>query len=183
MSSSLILPGNGELSPRQLRGVARQLQRHLQQTGKRGQLVIHETNFARAYVYDGEWVADCPAGCGSTQWITDKPDDDRYMPWTGYTRLDKFECSNRMCWFETASIHWPPTADVIIDILDCRPFYQNRNWYPEGHKVAVAHGIPDGQTPADLIRENTAHDVPTRVEILQKMPELAEGAPWRGLPR
>jgi hypothetical protein len=181
--STLVIPGDGALSPKQTRRLARQFAAELAASGKTGQLLISEANFARPYVYSGEWVADCPRkDCGNTILMTLKDDRDRGVPWTRYERLNAFHCG--YCGYVTNSVHWPVDAELILDILDCRPIGHTRNWYPEGHKTAVAAGTPDGQTLADLVKENSAHDVPTRVEVLATIALAARGEqPSLGLPR
>jgi hypothetical protein len=95
---------------------------------------------ARAYIYNGMWVADCPAGCNSTEKITGAG----------------FRCS--YCG-RLAEIEWPSQAGEIMAVLELRPFAYNRNWYPEGHLVAMAANVPHGQTVDDLIQENADHGI------------------------
>jgi hypothetical protein len=111
--------------------------------------------------------------------MTLKDDRDRGVPWTPYERVAAFRCG--YCGYETDSVHWPKDAELILDILDCRPIPHTRNWYPEGHITAVRSGTPDGQSVADLVKENSEHNVPTRFEVLQ----MLEGGdrPRPGLPR
>lgn len=171
--TSLILPGgDGMIPQRQLRGMARAFAADLARTGKSGQLVYTETTFARVYIYAGEFVADCPRpDCGNTVLMTIKRDADRGKPFTDYERLDSFSCG--YCGYQATSVHWPPNYELLLDILDCRPIGHTRNWYPAGHVTAVKHGIPDGQTPKDLIGENTEHHVPTPIEIVELAEHLA----------
>jgi len=176
--SQLILPN--QMPEREQRKLARRFAAELARKGKTGQMVINWSNFARPYVYAGEWVADCPReDCGNTILMTRKDDRDRGVAWTPYERINRFECG--YCGYETNSVHWPKDTALILDVLDCRPIPHTRNWYPEGHITAVKSGTPDGQTVADLIRENTEHGVSTRFEVLQ----MLEGGeqPRLGLPR
>ncbi|MEO5875527.1 MAG: hypothetical protein ABIS86_17055 [Streptosporangiaceae bacterium] len=177
--TSLILPADTTLSPRQARTLGERFARELAATGKRGQMVVTETNFARIYIYAGEFVADCPRrDCGNTVLMTLKDDRERGVPWTPYERLNRFDC--RYCGYGTDSVRWPVNAGLLLDVLDCRPIPHTRNWYPEGHVTAVKAGVPDGQSVADLVRENGEHGVATRFEVLQ-MIEGGEG--WPGLHR
>jgi hypothetical protein len=96
---------------------------------------------ARAYVYTGLWVADCPRGCGNVE----------KLPSSG------FACS--YCHYETADVEWPSDPVMISAVLNLRPVPHTRNWYPAGHDVAVRSGIPHGQTPADLLAENYEYGV------------------------
>jgi hypothetical protein len=121
------------------------------------QLVVHQTTFARAYVYCGEWVADCPAGCNNTEFITSKDPRRRGVAGVRGAPHTAFRCS--YCRYVSESIHWPPDAEQILDVLDERPLPHTRNWYPSGHVTAVRCGIPDGQSVQDLIAENIAHGV------------------------
>lgn len=147
---ALLTPGRG-------RKVALALKRNLLIRGRTGQIVVWSSNFARAYVYNGEWVADCPSDCKSTQFVEDKRDEDRGVAGTVGTRMDYFYCT--YCSTLTQSIRWPADADEIKEVLDRRPLRHTRNWYPEGHLVALQAGIPDGETVAELRAENAAHGV------------------------
>lgn len=115
---------------------------------------------ARAYVYGGEWVADCPRpgpepgkpGCANVEFL--------YRP----SRLNGprdteqpfYLCS--YCGMQ-AKIVWPRRREEIMMALSVRPVPGNRNWYPQDHPVAVRFRIPHGQTVADLLEENEAHNV------------------------
>lgn len=185
--TDLAIPAEGMLTPAQAAGFAAQFAAHLAKTGKPGQLVVHEATYARVYIYAGEFVADCPRpDCGNTILMTLKRDVDRGKPFTDYERIDVFECG--YCGYKATSVHWPPNAELLLDIVDCRPIGHTRNWYPAGHLTAVRHGIPDGQSPRDLIAENTEHKVPTPIQIVElaAFAELGPGGgerPRLGLPR
>lgn len=133
------------------------LGRELEARGKKGQLIVWETNYARAYVYSGEWVADCPAKCGNVELLTIKRDEDRGRVGVKGTRKESFYCS--YCKVIANSIHWPENADEITEILDRRPVPHTRNWYPEGHLTALEFGIKDGETAEELLAENAAHGI------------------------
>lgn len=146
-------------SPKQLRKMARRFAGELARQGKPGQLIVWRSTCVRAYLYRGEWVGDCPEeGCKNAEFLTDKPDNFRWKPVRG-DRKTIFVCSNEQCGVITRSIQWPAAAEEIEAVLSLRPLALNRNWYPEGHLTAVSHGIPDGQTVADLVAENEAHGV------------------------
>lgn len=145
------------LTPSRARRVAVQLKRDLIARGRTGQMIIWGTNFARAYVYNGEWVADCPADCKTTQFVEDKPDKYRGVPGTSGDRMDYFHCG--YCTSLWSSVRWPDRADEIKEILDRRPLRHTRNWYPEGHIVALQSGIRDGETIEELLAENYAHGI------------------------
>ncbi len=97
---------------------------------------------ARAYVYAGQWVAECPRGCGNVE----------PLPPAG-----GFACS--YCHLVTMDVEWPRDPAAIMEVLARRPIPHTRNWYPAGHDVAVRAGIPHGQTVADLRAENAEHEV------------------------
>lgn len=137
--SALLLPGEA-------RTVATSLQRTLLERGRTGQLVVWETTYAQAYVNNGMWIADCPQQCGSAEQLMDGPD-----------RKDYFFCSYCKCM--ATSVHWPPDADEIMEILERRPLPHNRNWWPEGHKLAIAAGCRDGETLEELRAENAEHGI------------------------
>lgn len=112
----------------------------------------------RAYVYAGEWVADCPRpGCGGVEFLVDKPKHLRGVAGSRGRRKDGFFCSH--CRLVTPAVEWPVEHEDILAVLERRPIPHTRNWYPEGHPVAVRVGIPHGQTVADLERESREHGV------------------------
>lgn len=111
---------------------------------------------ARAYVYAGDWVADCPRACGSVEHCFARtnprdPGSPRLL------QLPEFRCS--YCGM-TAPIDWPDHMAEIMAVLMLRPVPHNRNWYPADHDVALRFRIPHGQTVDDLREENRAHGVP-----------------------
>lgn len=113
------------------------------------------TNRARAWVYAGEWVADCPReGCNNTEYLYEQT-----LPGGARTvRKGSFLCTScRML----ADIEWPPESvmDGIMAVLVKRPIPHTRNWYPQDHPVAVCARIPHGQSIDDLRAENVEHGV------------------------
>lgn len=113
------------------------------------------TNRARAYVYCGDWVADCPRPCGGTEHLYDRtrpkePDSPRTV------RKASFLCSNCKL---LSDIDWPTDMDGLMGVLQRRPVPHTRNWYPEDHTVAIRAGIPHGQSVNDLEDENAEHGV------------------------
>ena len=107
---------------------------------------------ARAYVYEGEWVADCAAGCNNVEYLfrPASPNGPRTI------RLDFYMCSycgNR------SFIDWPRNMLEISQVLAQRPIPSTRNWYPQDHPVAVKFRIPHGQSVRELIDENEEHGV------------------------
>ena len=108
---------------------------------------------ARAYVYSGDWVADCPrAGCANVEHL--------YKPSRrGGSRdlvVGFYHCS--YCGMQ-ADIDWPDSRHAILAVLTRRPLPDTRNWYPADHPVAVKFRLPHGQSVRDLEDENEAHDV------------------------
>lgn len=113
------------------------------------------TDQARAYVYSGDWVADCPRQCGGTEYLHDRqrpgdPDCPRTV------RKGSFLCS--YCKL-LSDIEWPTDMDGIMNVLQRRPVPHNRNWYPGDHTIAIRAGIPHGQSVRDLEDENAEHGV------------------------
>lgn len=110
---------------------------------------------ARAYVYSGDWVADCPRdGCGNVEHLF-KPAS------VGGPRIRResfFICS--YCGMQ-APIDWPPEDFMlgVVEILMRRPVPDNRNWYPAGHETAVRFRLEHGQTLDELRAENAEHGV------------------------
>jgi hypothetical protein len=115
---------------------------------------------ARAYVYNGDWVADCPrpglepgkAGCGNVEFLFTPS----RMNGPRDTERTFYLCS--YCGMQ-GHIAWPRRREEIMMALMVRPVPSNRNWYPADHPVAVNFRIPHGQTVAELLEENEAHGV------------------------
>jgi len=109
---------------------------------------------ARAYVYGGDWVADCPRGCGNVEHLyhpaTNRPGAPRTV------QMATFACSYCRA---TADIQWPEHMNEIMAVLMLRPIPHTRNWYPEGHETALKYGVPHGQSVQDLRDENVEHGV------------------------
>lgn len=137
--------------------IAAALKRDMTTRGRPGQLIVWNTSYARAYVYAGEWVADCPSRCGNVELVTIKRDQDRGRAGGQGIRKESFLCS--YCKQMATSIHWPENAEEIMEVLDRRPVPHTRNWYPEGHLTALEHGIHDGQTVEELLAENDEHGI------------------------
>ena len=102
---------------------------------------------ALAYVYSGEWVAECPAECGSVQTLFK---DGRPAP--------VFHC---VYCSQLAGITWPQEREMadMMAVLMRRPVPHTRNWYPRDHPVALKFRVPHGQSVRDLLDENTEHGV------------------------
>ena len=96
---------------------------------------------ARAWVYSGAWVADCPSGCGNVETLTG----------TG-----AFHCS--YCG-HLAPVEFPAAIEEITQVLNRRPIPHTRNWFPPGHDLALRAGLPHGQSVNDLLVENDEHGV------------------------
>jgi hypothetical protein len=108
---------------------------------------------ARAYVYSGDWVADCTRpGCNNTEHLfrSERPGGPRLK------RADFFHCSH--CGRE-AFVDWPGNMIEISQVLMQRPIPSTRNWYPHDHPVAVRFRIPHGQSVRDLIDESEENGV------------------------
>lgn len=111
---------------------------------------------ARAYVYSGDWVADCPRdACGSVEHLYDKASPHPSSP--RVVQKPEFRCSNCRL---TAPISWPPDLAEITAVLALRPVPQTRNWYPADHDTAVRFRVPHGQSVEQLRAENVEHGVP-----------------------
>lgn len=108
---------------------------------------------ARAYVYGGDWVADCPRkGCGNVEFLYQPS----RMNGPRDTRREFYLCS--YCGMQSR-ISWPRREHEILTALMVRPVPSNRNWYPQDHPVAINFRIPHGQSVQDLLDENEAHGV------------------------
>lgn len=115
---------------------------------------------ARAYVYNGEWVADCPRpglepgkpGCANVEFLyqASRMNGPRDLERTFYL------CS--YCGMQS-HIAWPRRRVDILRVLMLRPVPNNRNWYPADHPVAVKFRLPHGQSVRELMDENEAHEI------------------------
>ena len=109
---------------------------------------------ARAYFNHGRWVADCPREF-CTYAFELEPGQETYLC---RTRPRRPGAAPGGCGAE-APIEWPADAEEIQRALELRPVESTRNWLPAGHPLAVAAGVPHGQTVADLLAENEEHGV------------------------
>lgn len=113
---------------------------------------------ALAYVYCGDWVADCPRdGCGNVEHLFERantavPHSPRVL------RRNMFHCSYCQ---QVAEIQWAADESEIRAVLELRPVPHTRNWYPADHPTAVKFGVEHGQSVDDLRAENAEHGVPT----------------------
>jgi hypothetical protein len=98
------------------------------------------TGKALVYVNHGRVIADCAVDCGFALKLD-----------PGQTAFHCLECNH------VNTVQWPPNLQEILDALAERPAPRNRNWFPEGHTVAVKMGAPQGQTPEDLREEARRH--------------------------
>lgn len=112
---------------------------------------------ARAYVYSGDWVADCPRACGNVEHLYARLNP-RDLGSPRVVQLPEFRCSYCKA---TAPIEWPTGMADIMAVLQLRPIPHTRNWYPAEHDTAVKHRVPNGQTVDELRAENAEHGVPT----------------------
>lgn len=115
---------------------------------------------ARAYVYGGDWVADCPVpGCNNVEHLfgRERPRDPA-CPRT--VRLPALACSAPGC-HSVSLVEWPSDSfmEQVNAVLALRPDPATRNWYPKDHDVAVRFRVEHGQTVAQLREENEAHGV------------------------
>lgn len=95
---------------------------------------------ARAYLNHGRWIADCPRDCGSAMVLQARQ-----------TAYHCPECGH-LC-----SVEWPPNVDDISDVMLERPIPKTRNWFPQGHELALRAGAPHGQTVQELRDEAAEH--------------------------
>lgn len=90
------------------------------------------------YVNWGRWIADCPMQCGGALELED-----------GQVVMACRECRT------ISQIEWPKNADAIWEALSERTVPKTRNWFPEGHSLALRAGCAHGQSVGEL-REETA---------------------------
>lgn len=111
---------------------------------------------ARAYVYNGDWIAECPRGCGNAEHLLQRPNP-RDANSARTVPVPFFACS--YCKLHDVPVEWPRDMVEIMAVLQLRPIPHTRNWYPDGHDTAVRFGVPHGQSVAQLREENAAHGV------------------------
>lgn len=115
---------------------------------------------ARAYVYAGDWVADCPRNCGNVEHLYARSNP-RNPASPRAVQLPSFYCSYcKLGDTETVPVDWPPNMMEIMTVLMLRPIPHTRNWYPKDHDTALKYRIPHGQSIDDLRAENAEHGVP-----------------------
>lgn len=91
------------------------------------------------YINHGRVIVDCPYGCGNAY---------LYLPGQTSRMCD----GPGGCSYEFATV--PPSNLVeLVHELARRPQKANRNWFPEGHPLAVRGNIPMGQSVGDLAVE------------------------------
>lgn len=91
---------------------------------------------AQAYVNFGRWVAECPWECGSAKQL--EPHE------------QVFRCTECLM---ISPLDWPYNADDIWEALAERRAPRNRNWFPDGHPLAIKFHAPTNQTPDELRKE------------------------------
>lgn len=96
---------------------------------------------ARAYVNHGRWIAECPYECGSALQLFGRE---------GVMRCT--ECHS------ISPIEWPDDADDIWEALEERRLPRTRNWFPEGHHLALKSGQPHGQSAKELRDEQRENE-------------------------
>ena len=116
---------------------------------------------ARAYVYNGEWTADCPRpGCANAEYLHGlrRPGHPAGPNNPRDVRKSIFLCSYCQ---QMAQIEWPPQAfmDSVLELLTRRPVPSNRNWYPADHAGAISFRIEHGQSLEQLREENLEHGI------------------------
>jgi hypothetical protein len=114
---------------------------------------------ALAFVYSGDWVAECPMpDCGNVEHLFDRvnprvPTSPRLVP------KGEFVCSH--CGLRIG-IGWPEPELIqgIMAALNKRPVPHTRNWFPADHPLALRMGVREhGQSVDDLLTENAEHGV------------------------
>jgi hypothetical protein len=114
---------------------------------------------ARAYLYSGEWTADCPReGCANAEYLHGlrRPGRPAGPGNPRDVRKPSFLCSYCQ---QAAVVEWPPQAfmDAVVELLNRRPVPSTRNWYPADHAGAVGFRIEHGQTLEQLREESREH--------------------------
>lgn len=95
---------------------------------------------AQVYINWGRFVVDCP---------TEDCHDAR--------EVEPGQQSEVCAAGHPITLDWPTEAARMMTALADRPANRNRNWFPDGHPIAVATGQPHGQTVAELKAEAKQH--------------------------
>ncbi len=108
---------------------------------------------APAYYNHSRWVADCPDPTCSDARLVYEVNPHTGVP-TG-RRLTEDVCAAGHAF----QIDMPPPdlEAQIVAALQRRPLPATHNWFPADHPIAVARGLPHGQSIADLEAETDAH--------------------------
>lgn len=147
-----------EIEDSPLTHAARAHRKELAEWGREYELMVFSSSSARVFIYCGEFVAECPReGCGGVEFMTDKEQRDRGDALVWGERRTVFHCAE--CNLFTDKIKWSEDADELMKVLNRRPIPHTRNWFPEGHMIAVKGRAPHGQTVDDLLQENHEHGV------------------------
>lgn len=93
------------------------------------------------YINHGRVIVDCPFGCGNA-----------YIHKDGGTTMVCTGPGGCKYMFEVSA---PSNLGELYQELAKRPLDKNRNWFPEGHPIAVRGGFAMGQSVADLAEEFT----------------------------
>lgn len=106
---------------------------------------------SQVYVNWGRVVADCPYGCGTAYRIE--------------YGTEAMRCDGDGGCGQSFSLIIPDNLEAIMRELVKRPLPNTRNWFPDGHKMALENHLPHGQSVADLAAERELESVPTEETV------------------
>lgn len=71
-----------------------------------------------------------------------------------------------------SELAWPPDAPQILTALSERLSNKRKNWFPRNHPLALAAGLPHGQTPDELRAETAAGEASDAEQITDRKAAL-----------
>lgn len=120
---------------------------------------------ALVYVNWGRLVAECDfPGCGDARVV------DIGQPTMQCCVGDGRQ--GNQCPGHVSDLDWPADLPQVVTALNERTSDKRRNWFPQGHPVAVATGQPHGQSVAELQAEAEAGEAADAAFLAERRAEL-----------
>lgn len=81
-------------------------------------------------------------------------------------------CVGEGCPGHLSDLVWPDNMPQILAALAERVSDKRKNWFPAGHPLALAGGIPAGETPDELRAETAAGEAQDAQRVADKRAAL-----------
>lgn len=107
----------------------------------------------QVYVNWGRIVANCPA-CNDAR------------------EVEPGQPGMQCCVGHLSDLVWPDNMPQILAALSERTSDKRKNWFPAGHPLALAGGIPAGETPDELRTETAAGEAQDAQQVADKRAAL-----------